>query len=49
MTLKVNVKLLAEKNPIGTLCAATKRHTTVGVILEKECIAEKTEHDDKLS
>lgn len=36
MTLKVNVKPLAEKNPVGTLCAAIKWQTTVGVVRQKE-------------
>lgn len=36
MTLKVNVKPLAEKNPIGTLCAAIKWQATVGVVRQKE-------------
>lgn len=45
MTLKVNVKPLAEKNPTGTSCAAIKQHATVGVVWEKECFAGKMEHD----
>lgn len=49
MTLKVNVKPLAEKNPIGTLCAAIKWQTTVGVVRQKECFPGKMEQDDHLS
>lgn len=48
MTLKVNVKPLAEKNPTGTLCATMKWYTMVGDVEEK-CCAGKTEHDDQLS
>lgn len=46
MTLKVNVKPPAEKNLVGTLCAATKWHARVGGVQEKQCFAGKMEHDD---
>lgn len=49
MTLKGNVKPLAEINPISTLCTTIKWHTMVGAVQEKECFAGKMEHDDQLS
>lgn len=49
MTLKVNVKPLAAKNLIGTLCVTVKWQRTVVVLQEQEHFAGKTDYDDQLS